>query len=526
MDVVLVGAGAASLMAAKVLLEDTSCQSKIRSVTIVEALDYVGGRIKGVSIIDDSGNEHVLDLGAELVHGWKTSLSDLIEEYQEELQGALMQTGEPLMQDFFVTSHGDGGPQSEPTDDSHLVGCYYIGKEDLLLPYNTTDPDFLYLSRCISNMEEIAGLHEEKKQSEDHFDFLNNNEERKCLSTRNPYSIGQYLLEDCRVAIRMKGLLNASFSNTLGCADLCRVDLKRLNEMEEFWEQTEEEGDALLNSRIGMAGLIKILYQQLQKDSRFRIRLNYRVDTIYWNNHDKIRIVPESSTHEIFADKVIVTVPPPVITSSRLKFDPPLPDWKQNAFQAVGMESAIKISLRMKQRSWPAHIQSVISSEQPIPELWFRQISGEQNYLVVGFLTSKAADQLRNYLRDETQKNLDSDDNVTFDSHRVTQEKLVVDIVKKQLQCIFPNYTSSNVSDLEIESCFIEDWGKVDTILGGYSYPTIGCTKQKYDEMAQPVQQQLYFAGEATHTGATSTVQAALDTGNRAAHQVLSSVKS
>ena len=500
MDVVLVGAGAASLMAANLLLGDTSSQSMIRSVTIVEALDYVGGRIKGATIVDDSGNEHVLDLGAELVHGWKNSLTDLIEEYREELQDILMQTGESLMQDFFVTSHGDGGPQSDPTDDSHLVGCYYIGKEDLLLPYNTTDPDFLHLSNCILNMEK-----------------------RKCRPRKNPYSMGQYMLEDCEVAPRMKALFDASFCNTLGCADPYRVDLKRLNEMEEYWEETEEDGDALLNTRIGMTGLIKVLYQQLQKDSRFRIRLNYKVDTIHWKNHDKIRIVPESSTDEIIADKVILTVPPPVMTTSQLKFDPPLPDWKQNAFQAIGMESAIKVSLCLKQRIWPAHIQSVISSDQLIPELWFRQIPGEQYYIVVGFLTSKAADQLRNYLNEKLQKNVfDFDHSATFNSHHVTREKLVVDIIIKQLQRIFPDYNSGNVLDLEIRSCFIQDWGKVDTILGGYSYPMAGCTQQQFDDMAQPVQQQLYFAGEATHTGATCTVQAALDTGNRAAHQVLS----
>jgi PKD repeat protein len=71
---------------------------------------------------------------------------------------------------------------------------------------------------------------------------------------------------------------------------------------------------------------------------------------------------------------------------------------------------------------------------------------------------------------------------------------------------------------------FVMDWTASPYTLGSYSYPapgtrpTSGSTKRQV--LAQPVGTTLYFAGEATHNTAPSTVPGALQSGERAGGEV------
>ena len=67
------------------------------------------------------------------------------------------------------------------------------------------------------------------------------------------------------------------------------------------------------------------------------------------------------------------------------------------------------------------------------------------------------------------------------------------------------------------------DWQGDEFARGAYSYVPAGALDAP-ERMARPVEDTLYFAGEHTDTsGHWGTVDAALATGARAAHQVLSS---
>jgi protoporphyrinogen oxidase len=74
--VVIVGGGIAGLMAAHELL---LLVDNIK-VTIVEACDTLGGRIRGNTTFVP---HHVTDIGAEYMHGTKTLLTDLVKELSE-----------------------------------------------------------------------------------------------------------------------------------------------------------------------------------------------------------------------------------------------------------------------------------------------------------------------------------------------------------------------------------------------------------------------------------------------------------
>ena len=70
-------------------------------------------------------------------------------------------------------------------------------------------------------------------------------------------------------------------------------------------------------------------------------------------------------------------------------------------------------------------------------------------------------------------------------------------------------------------SAAVADWSKDPHIRGGYSYPSLGAHPGDRAALAAPVGDTLFFAGEATHPAINPCVQAALETGERAAREVV-----
>ena len=72
-----------------------------------------------------------------------------------------------------------------------------------------------------------------------------------------------------------------------------------------------------------------------------------------------------------------------------------------------------------------------------------------------------------------------------------------------------------------LKKSFVVDWKSDPFALGAYSYTPAGNLDAR-QVLAQPIEDTLFFAGEATHTGGFSgTVHGAIATGRRAADEVL-----
>ncbi len=64
------------------------------------------------------------------------------------------------------------------------------------------------------------------------------------------------------------------------------------------------------------------------------------------------------------------------------------------------------------------------------------------------------------------------------------------------------------------------DWANVEYIEGAYCYPSIGSHKLR-KHLARPVEDKIFFAGEATHyNGHFATVHGALETAKRAVEEI------
>jgi len=518
LDVVIIGAGAAGLSAARALLVSDPDHKTIQTITIVEATSYVGGR---VSSDDDFVPGNRIDLGAEFIHGWGTMLTDVVEANKERWEEEQL-NGQELLEEIFIASHADGGPGEHPTKDGKY-GVYYLSKEDKILRYDTDDEDFCRMSEALSSLVhmEIDGPEATVCIGEASCDAS----DPTSSAIDKSMSLADYLDETSAISPRMTGLLDAGYGNTAACTDLGQISLQAHVEFEKYWDANEEEGDARLHPRIGMVGVVDALRKEIESDSRCQILLNWTVKSVEWEQEVTIT---SSFGERILANKVIVTAPPPVITSEQiLQFQPPLPQWKMDAFNMVGMERAIKVIVKFNQCVWPEDVQTVISEEGPhsmVPEVWFRDVTerrqGEtkQIHLAVCFLTSKAADAFLEKIDTMIQLEKYTSTNVPLERRKINA---AADIVIDQLATVFPESASKADIQAAYISAIMRDWGNVETIRGGYMYPKVGITRQHFSDLARSLGHRLYFAGEATNTGACCTVQAAMETGVRAANQIL-----
>ena len=84
-----------------------------------------------------------------------------------------------------------------------------------------------------------------------------------------------------------------------------------------------------------------------------------------------------------------------------------------------------------------------------------------------------------------------------------------------------PSIASTEETRNQLEASDVHDWHDDPFSRGAYSYvPVDGLPAQQ--TLAQPLSDKLFFAGEATCTGHVGTVHGAIQSGQRAAREILS----
>jgi monoamine oxidase len=93
------------------------------------------------------------------------------------------------------------------------------------------------------------------------------------------------------------------------------------------------------------------------------------------------------------------------------------------------------------------------------------------------------------------------------------------EMIGEALKCIETIF-GARPGSLELEAAYVHNWMTDPCFRGAYSYVTVGGSDAR-QTLAAPVQDTLFFAGEATDTsGEGGTVAGALHSGTRAAHEV------
>lgn len=523
--VVIVGGGMAGLTCARELLRGGCCWSGIAPthktseaqqpqppmtrVTILEADDRLGGRIRS-----DAFHRN---LGAEIIHGSGTVLTDLIQELGLDM--------EPI----FITSHADGGPDDAPTP-AGKYGMYYIDGQ--LTHFQ--DPKIQTLSQILEDAlfdEHYAQKYESLGEAID------------------------AISSSTSLESSMRQLAISSYANTAGCSDLYQLSLPVLQQFETYWHENEIAGDFYLQNKtdgtmIPMTTLVNGLVRMIDQPERVQIRLDWKVQKIQRRQSSPLSPSSDSETsilitsetgETIAADIVVVTVPPPALR----KMDIAMPEWTEaheRALDFIGFDNVVKVMCVFSKPHWPTDLQSIVVGDGlAIPEIWFRTMRVDRAsswmkldqpsnpddskivYLAVGFLASQAANDFMNHIMSKLSScTVDESQTTTTTTTLSSPNSVAGSLLVSELAQVL-NVSEISLQESLLDAC-VYDWSQSPHVGGGYMHPKVGLQNDQLSIWSSPprdVRRSLYFAGEATHAQAACTIQAAMETGICAARQIL-----
>ena len=262
----------------------------------------------------------------------------------------------------------------------------------------------------------------------------------------------------------------------------------------------------------------------------YKLFLGEEVTMVEWRSSEdtddnridrKVAIVHTSSAKIIAArHAVVVTVPLGVLQSNDIKFEPRLPSLHLHAIKSIGLGHSIKVSLHFDKAFWPEDAKLLAIAK---PKL---QHYGERG----NASASKVDDSTRfkmywSLLKTTGEPILvvsaTGDDAVEAERWSMDRLKLAV------LTPLESSFGKSTVRSAQLLSISRSEWSSDRFSKGAYSYPKHSPpVEQGIDSLAratltEPVDDALYFAGEATSDDYYGTVHGAILSAKRVSRDVL-----
>ena len=283
------------------------------------------------------------------------------------------------------------------------------------------------------------------------------------------------------------------------------------------------DGDEAFRFVDGYGSLMNAMRADAEsRGAKFHLRTIVR--ELHWR-HRKIEVScePGSATEEakqFTADAAIITLPLAILQAAAGKggihFVPALPSSKQNAIQGLAVGNVIKINLSFRQRfweqrkRWDAEGKAVDFSDAGFFHCpgaafptWWTQLPLRAP-LLVGWVGGPRADRIR------------EGTGMTVEKDAITPA--IVEQAVGSVAQIFG--LSLETVRSELEAHFMHDWHDDPYSRGAYSYVPVDGLAAQHD-LAAPLDDRLFFAGEATCVGHIGTVHGAIQSGQRAAREIL-----
>jgi monoamine oxidase len=251
-------------------------------------------------------------------------------------------------------------------------------------------------------------------------------------------------------------------------------------------EQEEPGGNKQFRIANGYDALIEWLRAGLDPE-RTSLRLGTPVEEVRWKRGEVIVL---AGGEEFRAGSCVVTVPAGVLKSpDGIRFTPDLTT-KRGALEKIEAGHVVKIVFRFRERFWD-DFNFVHSSDRYVPTIW--TAAPVRAPILTAWAGGHAADRM---LTDgaPVERALDSIA-ATFGMKRKQIDKL-------------------------LDAAHWHNWQADPFSRGAYSYAAVGGVRA-HGQLAKPLQSTLFFAGEATSGDQTGTVAGAVDSGRRAAREVL-----
>lgn len=205
-----------------------------------------------------------------------------------------------------------------------------------------------------------------------------------------------------------------------------------------------------------------------------------------------------SNGREFSGDAVLITVPLGCLKARDIDFSPPLPRWKDLSIQRLGFGVLNKVVMEFPDVFWDDSVDyfGATAEETDLRGKCFMFWNVKKTVgapVLIALVVGKAAI--------EGQK---------IDSSDLVDHALAV-LVKLFGKDVVPEPVASVVTD----------WGNDPFSYGAYSYVAIGASGEDYDILGRPVENCLFFAGEATCKEYPDTVGGAMLSGLREAVRII-----
>ncbi len=271
------------------------------------------------------------------------------------------------------------------------------------------------------------------------------------------------------------------------------------------------EGDRAFRCANGYEDLLQIFREDLSQ-ADVDIQTETVVDSVEWTQgRAEITAHRASERQNLSTGCVLVTLPLGILQTAveakgAVRFTPELPREKLEALKKLEMGKVMRMTLRFRQRFWdtisaPGNGRKTLSemgflfSEDEWFPTWWTTMPNKLP-IITGWAPFRCAERLSGNSR-------------TF----------VIDQCLRTLATLL-HIGSEQLAQL-LDAAYFHDWQSDPFARGAYSYGAVGSDGAQ-QSLATPVENTLFFAGEATDTtGHNGTVHGAIASGRRAAREIL-----
>lgn len=216
--------------------------------------------------------------------------------------------------------------------------------------------------------------------------------------------------------------------------------------------------------------------------------------------YDQNGVNVESSTGKHQYTRLIVTLPLGVLKTKAIQWSPYLPLRKRQAIQRIGVGFFEKVIIEFEEAFWPTDRQ------------WFGMIGVPQSHTFEIFNTYR---QLKKPILVGFLAGLDVRRTQTDQSDDALVQRMV-----QQLKTMF----GDELPAIKKSKC--TRWSLDRFSMGAYSHMAIGSTEEDVDALIEPIDNRVFFAGEATSEESPSTVHGAYLSGIREAERIVQLLRS
>jgi monoamine oxidase len=429
-DILIIGAGAAGLMAARALAKAG------KKVTVLEARDRIGGRIH---TLENASGQQPLELGAEFIHGDLPLTKSLLDE----------------------------------------AGIAYLRADASMWRYE--DGEFKENETFVEHWD----------------DFLNELDDLEQDMSINCFLLREFKGEKYRRLRESVRQYVSGYDN---------ADPKKASAFSLRREWQAEDMGAQYRIAGGYGKLTGFLADEIVANHG-RLYLNSAVKKIFWQKNQVKVITSIGCTH--IAKQLIIALPLGVLQvnagdSGSISFNPEIVGHAK-AINALGFGAVIKILMEFDEAFWTGRQTEELAgkslsnmgylfSNEEIPT-WWTQAPQHTNILTGWIGGPEAAEKTNDSNAEILRQSLQSLANIFNRDEEQLKQKLL-------------NY-------------HIVNWTADEFARGSYAYDTVGAGEARL-VLNEPVENTIFFAGEYLYHGtAMGTVEAALESGLRAAERAM-----